>query len=94
MAVIRDLMGHFSVTLTEKYYAHLSPASLARAVDVHGEVLPNLLPNDRIDRKTDSEEEVQEGMLTPLYSGCYVPEVPQAGVAELADAPDSKSGEG
>jgi integrase len=26
MAVIRDLLGHHSVTLTEKYYAHLAPS--------------------------------------------------------------------
>jgi site-specific recombinase XerD len=32
MAVIRDLLGHHSVTLTEKYYAHLAPSSLASAV--------------------------------------------------------------
>ena len=29
MAVIRDLLGHHSVTLTEKYYAHLAPSSLS-----------------------------------------------------------------
>jgi len=28
MAVIRDLLGHHSVTLTEKYYAHLVPGNL------------------------------------------------------------------
>jgi len=32
MAVIRDLLGHHSVTLTEKYYAHLAPSSMSRAV--------------------------------------------------------------
>lgn len=32
MAVIRDLLGHHSVTLTEKYYAHLAPSSLSKAV--------------------------------------------------------------
>ena len=31
MAVIPDLLGHHSVTLTEKYYAHLAPSSLASA---------------------------------------------------------------
>ena len=32
MAVIPDLLGHHSVTLTEKYYAHLAPSSLTSAV--------------------------------------------------------------
>ena len=32
VAVIRDLLGHHSVTLTEKYYAHLAPSSLTSAV--------------------------------------------------------------
>ena len=32
MAVIRDLLGHHSVTLREKYYAHLAPSSLSNAV--------------------------------------------------------------
>src|SRR2546430_17140502 len=27
-----DLFGHHSVTLTEKYYAHLAPSSMSRAV--------------------------------------------------------------
>jgi len=33
MAVIRDLLGHHSVTLTEKYYAHLVPGNLSSAVE-------------------------------------------------------------
>src|SRR6267143_973683 len=32
MAIIRDLLGHHSVTLTEKYYAHLAPSNLSLAV--------------------------------------------------------------
>jgi len=47
MAVIRDLLGHHSVTLTEKYYAHLAPSSLASAVQrLHKkeDSLPKLLP--------------------------------------------------
>src|SRR2546423_7149352 len=47
MAVIRDLLGHHSVTLTEKYYAHLAPSSLASAVqrlNKKENLLPKLLP--------------------------------------------------
>jgi hypothetical protein len=32
MAVIRDLLGHHSVMLTEKYYPHLAPSNLSAAV--------------------------------------------------------------
>ena len=40
LAVIRDLLGHHSVTLTEKYFAHLAPNNLALAVDLlHKEIL-------------------------------------------------------
>jgi len=50
MAVIRDLLGHHSVTLTEKYYAHLAPSNLSAAVpQLEGarvrKSLPNSLPN-------------------------------------------------
>src|SRR2546426_5799486 len=47
MAVIRDLLGHHSVTLTEKYYAHLAPSSLASAVqrlNKKENLLPKTLP--------------------------------------------------
>ena len=50
MAFIRDLLGHHSVTLTEKYYAHLAPSNLREAVcQLEGapvrKSLPNSLPN-------------------------------------------------
>jgi hypothetical protein len=47
MAVIRDLLGHHSVTLTEKYYAHLVPGNLKSAVQKlqSGDgFIPQLLP--------------------------------------------------
>ena len=46
MAVIRDRLGHHSVTLTEKYYAHLAPSNLTSAVNrLHKEnLLPKTLP--------------------------------------------------
>src|SRR5882762_1994141 len=47
MAVIRDLLGHHSVTLTEKYYAHLAPSNRSLAVErLHKkeDSLPKLLP--------------------------------------------------
>jgi integrase len=49
MAVIPDLLGHHSVTLTEKYYAHLAPSSLTSAVQrLHKKdnSLPKLLPQN------------------------------------------------
>jgi hypothetical protein len=47
MAVIRDLLGHHSVTLTEKYYAHLVSGNLKSAVPAlrSGDgFIPRLLP--------------------------------------------------
>lgn len=50
MAFIRDLLGHHSVTLTEKYYAHLAPNNLSDAVRqlesaLVKKSLPKSLPN-------------------------------------------------
>ena len=94
--VIRDLLGHHSVTLTEKYYAHLAPSSLASAVQRLNKKKENLLP--KLLLKTDfapfsgiknGEGEVP---LTASFERCYVPEVSLlAGVAKLAYAADSKS---
>jgi integrase len=45
MAVIRDLLGHHSVTLMEKYYAHLAPGNLASAASPQKEIYyPNYYP--------------------------------------------------
>lgn len=45
MAFIRDLLGHHSVTLTEKYYAHLAPNNLSEAVrQLEGALVRNLYP--------------------------------------------------
>jgi hypothetical protein len=61
------LLGHHSVTLTEKYYAHLAPSSLASAVqrlNKKENLLPDLLtkilsanPNVRLrERAVDCED--------------------------------------
>ena len=47
IAVTRDLLGHHSVTLTEKYNAQLAPSSLASAVqrlDKKENLLAKLVP--------------------------------------------------
>jgi len=100
MAVIRDLLGHHSVTLTEKYYAHLAPSNLSSAVrklDATSSaftenLLPKLLPKTKIALFSGTENRESEVPLTDSFERCYVPEVALlAGVAKLAYAADSKS---
>ena len=95
MAVIRDLLGHHSVTLTEKYYAHLAPSSLASAVqrlNKKENLLPKLLPKTDFAPFSGTENREGEVPLTDSFERCYVPEVSLlAGVAKLAYAADSKS---
>ena len=95
MAVIRDLLGHHSVLLTEKYYAHLAPSSLASAVqrlNKKENLLPKLLPKTDFAPFSGTENRVAELPLTDSFERCYVPEVALlAGVAKLAYAADSKS---
>ena len=95
MAVIRDLLGHHSVTLTEKYYAHLAPSSLVSAVqrlNKKENVLPKLLPKTDFAPFSGTKNCEGEVPLTDSFERCYVPEVARlAGVAKLAYAADSKS---
>jgi len=94
MAVIRDLLGHHSVTLTEKYYAHLAPSSLTSAVQrLHkGDLLPKLLPKAESGPVLGAENVRGAPPLTASFERCYVPKVSLlAGVAKLAYAADSKS---
>ena len=95
MAVIRDLLGHHSVTLTEKYYAHLAASSLASAVqrlNKKEDLLPKLLPKTKNAPFSGTENGELELPLTDSFERCYVPEVALlAGVAKLAYAADSKS---
>ena len=98
MAVIRDLFGHHSVTLTEKYYAHLAPSSMSRAVQQLeiGNSLRQLVPKTvRTGIRTGNsglENPTNPAPLTDSFQRCYVPEVALlAGVAKLAYAADSKS---
>jgi hypothetical protein len=95
MAVIRDLLGHHSVTLTEKYYAHLAPSSLTSAVQrLHNKenLLPKLLPKTDFAPFSGTKNGEGEVPLTDSFERCYVPEVALlAGVAKLAYAADSKS---
>jgi hypothetical protein len=94
MAVIRDLLGHHSVTLTEKYYAHLAPGSPASAVqrlNKEENLLPKLLPKTDFAPFSGSKNGDGEVPLTDSSERCYVPEVAlSAGVAKLAYAADSK----
>jgi integrase len=63
MAVIRDLLGHHSVTLTEKYYAHLAPGNLSSAVQkLHPAptFLKNSLPKSEDVDPFSGEERVDE----------------------------------
>ena len=99
MAVIRDLLGHHSVTLTEKYYAHLVPGNLSSAVEklqsrgpVTKSLLPKTLPKMDFAPFPGTENGDAEAPLTGSFERCYVPEVALlAGVAKLAYAADSKS---
>jgi len=99
MAVIRDLLGHHSVTLTEKYYAHLVPGNLKSAVqelqpmqNFLGRSLPKTLPKMDFAPFPGTENGDVEVPLTGSFERCYVPEVSlSAGVAKLAYAADSKS---
>jgi integrase len=97
MAFIRDLLGHHSVTLTEKYYAHLAPNNLSEAVrQLEGALvrrsLLNSLPNCTKTGNSDGENPETDAPLTHSSDRCYVPQVPLlAGVAKLAYAADSKS---
>ena len=98
MAVIRDLLGHHSVTLTEKYYAHLAPNSMSGAVQQLeiGNSLKQSVPKT-VSTGTKSGNSGPENLknpapLTDSFQRCYVPEVALlAGVAKLAYAADSKS---
>jgi integrase len=97
MAFIRDLLGHHSVTLTEKYYAHLAPNNLSEAVrQLEGALvrksLPNSLPNCPEKKNLEGESVNGEPPLTDSFQSCYLPKVSLlAGVAKLAYAADSKS---
>ena len=98
MSVIRDLLGHHSVTLTEKYYAHLAPSNLSSAVkrleirEGEKSPVPKTVPNCTKNGISDSENPDDALLLTDSFERCYVPEVALlAGVAKLAYAADSKS---
>src|SRR5437773_6474829 len=76
MAVIRDLLGHHSVTLTEKYYAHLAPSNLASAVqrlNKKENLLPKLLPKTDFAPFSGTENGDGEVPLTDSFERCYVP---------------------
>jgi hypothetical protein len=94
MAFIRDLLGHHSVTLTEKYYAHLAPNNMSTAVKQLEtrpvkKPLPNSLPSRTKSQNLDAAIRSMGGPLTHSSARCYVPEVAfRAKVAELADALD------
>src|SRR5262245_1354306 len=98
MSVIRDLLGHHSVTLTEKYYAHLAPSNLSSAVkrleigEGEKSPVPKTVPSCTKNGISDSENPDDALLLTDSFERCYVPEVALlAGVAKLAYAADSKS---
>src|SRR5262245_20491273 len=101
MAVIRDLLGHHSVTLTElteKYYAHLAPSSLSNAVRLLEigsclkQSVPKTVPTRTKSGNPGSKSLENPAPLTDSFERCYVPEVALlAGVAKLAYAADSKS---
>ena len=88
------LLGHHSVTLTEKYYAHLAASNLSSAVNrLHKEnLLPKTLPKIESAPFSVTANVDSEVPLTDSFERCYVPEVALlAGVAKLAYAADSKS---
>jgi hypothetical protein len=94
MAFIRDLLGHHSVSLTEKYYAHLAPNNMSTAVkqletQPVKTSLPNSLPNCTKSENVAVENPTNAVPLTHSSARCYVPMVRSfAKVAELADALD------
>ncbi len=97
MAFIRDLLGHHSVTLTEKYYAHLAPNNLSDAVRqlesaLVKKSLPKSLPS-RTESGYSGAENLNAGVaLTPSAHAGYIRFSSfAAGVAKLAYAADSKS---
>src|SRR5262245_30345552 len=97
MSVIRDLLGHHSVTLTEKYYAHLAPNNLSGAVkrleigEGEKSPVPKTVPNCTKNGISDSENPNDALLLTDSVVRCYVPEAALlGGVAKLAYAADSK----
>src|SRR2546425_6742419 len=81
MAVIRDLLGHHSVTLTEKYYAHLASSKLSSAVrgldaaPFMENLLPKTLPKMDFAPFFGTEKGEAEVSLTGSFERCYVPEV-------------------
>jgi hypothetical protein len=98
MAVIRDLLGHHSVTLTEKYYAHLAPSNLSSAVrklqttTAYEKFITQIVT--QLHQKWDlaSEDSKTAEPLTDSSARCYVQfSRLSAGVAKLAYAADSKS---
>ncbi len=97
MAFIRDLLGHHSVTLTEKYYAHLAPNNLSDAVRqlesaLVKKSLPNSLPNCTKSGHSAAENPKPPMPLTDSSHKGYIRFSPvSAGVAKLAYAADSKS---
>jgi hypothetical protein len=94
---IRDLLGHHSVTLTEKYYAHLAPNNLSEAVrQLEGVLvkksLPNSLPNCTESGNPCDENCNTQAPLTDSADKGYIRfSSLSAGVAKLAYAADSKS---
>ena len=78
---IQMLMGHASVVVTEKWYAHHRPEWLRGATDVLSGTGASSLP---ISLPISGESELDEEAVSPLESD-------EAGVAELVDAGDSKS---
>jgi hypothetical protein len=98
MAIIRNLLGHHSMTLTERYHAHLASSNLSLAVQKLQQtvafiknLLPKTLPKIEITPFSGSKNGESEVLLTDSFPRCYVPEVAlHAGVAKLAYAADSK----
>ena len=93
---MRFLVG--TVTLTEKYYAHLAPSNLSSAVkrleigEGEKSPVPKTVPNCTKNGISDSENPDDALLLTDSFERCYVPEVALlAGVAKLAYAADSKT---
>src|SRR5215813_5808308 len=81
MAVIRDLLGHHSVTLTEKYYAHLAPSSMSRAVqqleigNSLKQSVPKTVPSATKIQNSAPENLENPVPLTDSFERCYVPDV-------------------
>ena len=86
------------MTLTEKYYAHLAPSSLSKAVrqleivSCLNQSVPKTVPTGVKTENLDPKNANGPLPLTDSFERCYVPEVAHlAGVAKLAYAADSKS---